>query len=268
MKAAFDKRFGPDFLDHVPHEPGVYRFFDGKGGLLYVGKAVDLRRRLAQYRNASRKKAHRKMCRIVGKAHRLEFQIVASEQEALLLEDAIIKTERPKLNKAGAYSFLYPFFGLRRGEDGDLYLAQGTDTALLDEASFEIFGCYRNRLLAKEGFAALINILEHIAHRDRPSGRIEYTQVRRFRQVPRAFDEELRDFLLGESDQFLTTLFSALLDRPRARRSAAFIQEQIEAMRVFFDAECSRFPDLLAQVDGSFIDQEERDAAAIRSATS
>jgi hypothetical protein len=43
----FDEKFGADFLAGVPREPGIYRMYDAAGGLLYVGKARNLRRRLA-----------------------------------------------------------------------------------------------------------------------------------------------------------------------------------------------------------------------------
>jgi excinuclease ABC subunit C len=56
----FDTKFGADFLAGVPTEPGVYRFYDVEGALLYVGKATSLRGRLGQYRTAGRKKKERK----------------------------------------------------------------------------------------------------------------------------------------------------------------------------------------------------------------
>ena len=66
----FDQRFGVDFLAGVPTAPGVYRFLDAAGALLYVGKAGSLRRRLAQYRTAGRKKNERKRQRSRGKSAR------------------------------------------------------------------------------------------------------------------------------------------------------------------------------------------------------
>ena len=55
----FDRKFGADFLRELPEAPAVYLFKDEAGGVLYAGKAKNIRRRLAGYRNASRRKAHR-----------------------------------------------------------------------------------------------------------------------------------------------------------------------------------------------------------------
>ena len=57
----FDRKFGKDFLAGIPPEPGIYLFRDERDEVLYVGKAKDLRRRLGSYRNATRRKLHRKM---------------------------------------------------------------------------------------------------------------------------------------------------------------------------------------------------------------
>ena len=67
----FDRKFGRDFLADLPTSPAVYLFKDERGETLYVGKAKNVRRRLAQYRNASRRKAHRKMRTLVREADAL-----------------------------------------------------------------------------------------------------------------------------------------------------------------------------------------------------
>ena len=96
----FDAKFGDDFLASVPHAPGVYRMFDAAGALLYVGKAKDLRRRLAQYRNANRTRRDKKMRKLIAGAARIAFEVRASELDASLEEVRLIQTERPRANVA------------------------------------------------------------------------------------------------------------------------------------------------------------------------
>ena len=109
----FDRKFGADFLAAVPLEPGIYRMYDAAGGLLYVGKARNLRRRLAQYRTARRTKKDRKRRALVRSADRIEWQVCASELDASLTEIGLIHALRPRRNVAGAFPFLYPFIGMQ-----------------------------------------------------------------------------------------------------------------------------------------------------------
>jgi GIY-YIG catalytic domain-containing protein len=109
----FDRKFGADFLAGVPREPGIYRMYDAAGGLLYVGKARNLRQRLAQYRTARRTKKDRKRRVLVRSADRIEWQACASELEASLTEIGLIQALRPRRNVAGAFPFLYPFIGIQ-----------------------------------------------------------------------------------------------------------------------------------------------------------
>ena len=99
----FDQKFGADFLAGVPHQPGVYRLYDASGELIYVGKARDLRRRLAQYRTTRRTKKDRKRRALVRAAARIEWQACASELEASLTEIGLIQGLRPRRNVAGAF---------------------------------------------------------------------------------------------------------------------------------------------------------------------
>lgn len=80
-----------------PKQPGVYRFIDERNVILYVGKAKNLRKRLTSYFGS---KKHRpfKTRMMVKNATRIEFTIVETEQDALLLENTLIKKFQPRYN--------------------------------------------------------------------------------------------------------------------------------------------------------------------------
>ncbi len=260
---AFDRKFGPQFIDSVPRAPGVYRYLDGAGAVVYVGKAADLRARLGQYRNARRTKADRKMRRIVRDSARIELEVTASERAALLLESELIRTLRPPLNVVGAFSFLYPALGLKR-EEGHLHIVHSTHPELLAERGFELFGCYRNRRATRAGFDALVSVLDWLGHRERAPERLPHTTWRRFRQVPSELDAGLSELLRGRSAGFLEDAVLALVEKPSARRDSAEVQKQLRALRRFHGSECKRLGRLLAAEDVAYIPQEARDDADIR----
>lgn len=81
----------------LPHEPGVYRFLDEKDEVLYVGKAKNLKKRLASYFSQSKNQVY-KTRMMVKNAHRIFFTIVETESDALLLENSLIKKFQPRYN--------------------------------------------------------------------------------------------------------------------------------------------------------------------------
>jgi excinuclease ABC subunit C len=88
-------------LHEVPHQPGVYLMKDRLGSIIYVGKARDLKRRLASYFMASRKlQADLKTRALIDSIHDFEIHIVRNEEESLLLEGKLIKDYRPRYNVA------------------------------------------------------------------------------------------------------------------------------------------------------------------------
>lgn len=95
--------------DTIPHEPGVYRFLDESGIILYVGKAKSLRNRVASYFGERKGRAHKTRV-LVKNADHLEFTLVETEADALLLENSLIKKYQPRYNvmlKDGkSYSYL------------------------------------------------------------------------------------------------------------------------------------------------------------------
>ncbi len=95
-------------LARIPHEPGVYRYFDLTGEVIYVGKAKDLKNRVSSYFVKSNQH-DRKTTRLVSQIRKIEFTIVHTEFDALLLENQLIKRYQPKYNILLRDDKTYPF---------------------------------------------------------------------------------------------------------------------------------------------------------------
>src|SRR5690625_7718804 len=80
----------------IPHNPGVYKYFDKEEVIIYVGKAKDLRKRVGSY--FSKSVDHYKTKKLVEKIRRIEVTIVDTEQDAFLLENSLIKQYQPRYN--------------------------------------------------------------------------------------------------------------------------------------------------------------------------
>ena len=91
-----------------PHSPGVYRYLDSEGNVIYVGKAKDLHNRVAQY-FVDPSQLNRKTAILVSKIADAQYSVVASEADALLLENNLIKQLKPKYNILLKDSKTYPW---------------------------------------------------------------------------------------------------------------------------------------------------------------
>lgn len=83
-------------LKTLPDSPGVYQFFDAAGGMLYVGKAKSLKKRVASYFTKSHQNGKTRV--MVRKIHRIKHIVVPTESDALLLENNLIKEHQPRYN--------------------------------------------------------------------------------------------------------------------------------------------------------------------------
>jgi len=95
----------------LPRLPGIYKYFDGNGTLLYVGKAKNLRKRVSSY--FLKKHPNFKTYELVNRIARIEFTIVNSEQDAFLLENSLIKNFQPKFNIELKDDKSYPFIVIK-----------------------------------------------------------------------------------------------------------------------------------------------------------
>jgi len=96
----------------IPHQPGIYKYYDLEGTLLYVGKAKSLRKRVGSYfsKTFTTYKTHELVQRIVT----IQFTIVDSEQDAFLLENSLIKEYQPKYNINLKDDKTYPYIVVKK----------------------------------------------------------------------------------------------------------------------------------------------------------
>lgn len=127
----------------IPQQPGVYKYFNRQGEIIYVGKAKDLRKRVSSYFNKT--VASYKTHELVQRIHRMEFTVVDTEQDALFLENALIKEYQPRFNIDLKDDKSYPYIVIkkepfprvfltrRKINDGSEYLGPFTSVARVRE---------------------------------------------------------------------------------------------------------------------------------------
>lgn len=106
-----------------PHSPGVYRYYNSEGIVIYVGKAKDLHKRVAQY-FVSPDRLNAKTRILVSKIADAQYSVVDSEADALLLENNLIKQYKPKYNILLKDSKTYPWICVTSDEFPKIYLTR------------------------------------------------------------------------------------------------------------------------------------------------
>lgn len=154
-------RLGAAFFDELPRGPGVYKMYGAEGRLLYVGKAKNLRRRLQTYRRARRGRESRKVIRLVRMVYDIALEPLATEEEALLRENELIRTRKPAFNHAKKQHEAYYFISACM--EGQTLL---TDLRMhvRDEERPHTYGAFKGHGTVRRGLGALLRqlyIMEH-----------------------------------------------------------------------------------------------------------
>ncbi len=106
----------------IPQHPGIYKYFDSGNELIYVGKARNLKKRVSSY--FTKTFAGYKTFELVKRIDRIEFVIVNSEQDALLLENSLIKEFQPKYNINLKDDKSYPFIVIKKEHFPRIYFTR------------------------------------------------------------------------------------------------------------------------------------------------
>ncbi|POY46330.1 excinuclease ABC subunit UvrC [Avibacterium paragallinarum] len=237
--------FNPkQFLANVPQSPGVYRMYDAKDQVIYVGKAKDLKKRLSSYfrRNVSSKKTEA----LVAAIHRIETTITSSETEALLLEHNYIKTYQPRYNVLLRDDKSYPYILLTKERHPRITAYRGSK-----KIQGEYFGPYPNVGAVRETLSLLQKLFpvrqcENSVYRNRSRPCLQYQIERCSAPCVAGYisDEDYQQqvnfarlFLQGKDQQVLDHLVAKMEQASQGLNfeEAAHIRDQIQAVRAVIE---------------------------------
>ena len=162
-------------VKHLPSSAGVYQYFDAKGKLLYIGKAKNLKNRVKSYWRftpgfSPNPAQSPRILKMLQEAKRLEYIVVKTEEDALILENSLIKQLKPKYNillrddKTYPYIYIdesadYPRFEITRkvvkGKNITYYGPFPTGGRALLDALYEVYPLVQKRSCLREGKACL-----------------------------------------------------------------------------------------------------------------
>lgn len=208
-------------LKDLPHSPGIYIYRDTTGTVLYVGKAIDLKRRVSQY-FLDRDAIGAKTTRLVPQIADIEIKTTPTEFDALLLEAAFIQKYFPKYNTIAKDDKSRLYIALTTKEDlPHIQFVRKTSLSLSTIAKATIFGPFESGPTARSLMRSLRHIVPYCTQKERTGKRCFYTHLglcgpcpSEIAKLPEPFKNEktheyrhhifqIRDILSGKSTNVL-----------------------------------------------------------------
>ncbi|HMG14740.1 MAG TPA: excinuclease ABC subunit UvrC [Saprospiraceae bacterium] len=233
----------------LPDHPGIYKYFDQEEIILYVGKAKNLKKRLTSYFVSGSNQAY-KTKMMIRHARRIEYTITASESDALLLENTLIKKFQPRYNvslkDAKSYTYIvitkerFPriYFTRNVVRDGSIYFGPYTSkfrvNILLDliKRLFQLRNCKLNLTkenIEKKKFNVCLEF--HIKNCEGPCVGLETEEnynlkIEQIKNILKGHLKVVKDYLLREMDHYAGSLN---FEKAQAMKDKLFAFEDYQA---------------------------------------
>lgn len=242
---------GKVFIQTVSQSTGVYMMIDRKGGYLYIGKAKNLRRRLSSYFRSSELRGKTKL--MISQVDRIEIHVTHTESEALILENNLIKANKPRYNVIFRDDKSYPY--IRVSTDHPRPGISFYRGGLRQSGTF--FGPYASVAAVREILSQLQKIIpvrncndSYFNNRSRPC--LQY-QIKRCSGPcvdlvdPDVYEDDVRQILmlLGGRNESLAELFARRMEvaaKILDYETAADYRNRISALREIQAQQLSFFP--------------------------